>query len=65
LARVIADVVIGAVRVFLSFGPLPVIGLAVVAVVLAVARILRVLEAETRRRPLFWLALWWWSRRRR
>ena len=66
MAQAIADALVGAVRAFLSLGPLPVVVLVVAVVWLAVARIFRLVESETRRRPLFvaWL-LWRWSRRRR
>ena len=65
MAQAIADALVGAVRAFLSLGPLPVVVLVVAVVWLAVARIFRLVESETRRRPLFWFALWWWYRRRR
>jgi hypothetical protein len=64
MAQAIADALVGAVRAFLSLGPLPVVVLVVAVVWLAVARIFRLVESETRRRPLFWVALWWWYRRR-
>jgi hypothetical protein len=65
MATAILDILVGAVRAFLSLGPLPVVVLVVAVVWLIGARIFRVLEAETRRRPAFWLALWLWYRRRR
>jgi len=65
MAQAIADALVVAVRAFLSLGPLPVVVLVVAVVWLAVARIFRLVESETRRRPLFWVALWWWYRRRR
>ena len=65
MAQAIADALVGVVRAFLSLGPLPVVVLVVAVVWLAVARIFRLVESETRRRPLFWVALWWWYRRRR
>jgi hypothetical protein len=66
MAQAIADALVGAVRAFLSLGPLPVVVLVVAIVWLAVARIFRLAKSEARRRPLFvaWL-LWRWSRRRR
>jgi hypothetical protein len=63
MAQAIADALVGAVRAFLSLGLLPVVVLVVAVVWLAVARIFRLVESETRRRPLFWVALWWWYRR--
>jgi len=64
--QAIADALVGAVRAFLSLGPLPVLALVVALVWWACSRIVRLAESEARRRPLFvaWL-LWRWSRRRR
>jgi hypothetical protein len=66
MAQAIADALVGAVRAFLSLGPLPVLALVVALVWWACSRIVRLAESEARRRPLFvaWL-LWRWSRRRR
>jgi hypothetical protein len=65
MAQAIADVLVGAARVFLSFGPWAVVVLVVVVLWLAVARIVRTIETEARDRPWFWLAIWFWLRRRR
>ena len=56
----------GLVSALMSLGPLPLLGIAVVLLWLICSRILRLVESEARRRPLFvaWL-LWHWSRRRR
>jgi hypothetical protein len=50
----------------MSLGPLPLLGIAVVLLWLAGAWILRTIESEARRRPLFvaWL-FWRWTKRRR
>lgn len=54
------------ISALMSLGPLPAAVLVIAALWWACSRILRLVETETRRRPLFvaWL-LWHWARRRR
>jgi hypothetical protein len=56
----------GLISALMSLGPLPVALLVIAALWWAGSRLVRLVETETRRRPLFvaWL-LWHWARRRR